>query len=105
MAYELAHALKNPAPQAPISIVGDSEMVAIEQLSDIFSKVADILQQISDPPQQQPVKNSPLYLKKCVQIFMVILHVFIIKIYPNLFSNYYPKYTIWVIYPFLLNLR
>ena len=37
-------------------------------------------------------------------IFMVILYVFIIKNYPNLFSNYYPKYTIWVIYPFILNL-
>ena len=34
-------------------------------------------------------------------IFMLILHVFIIKNCPNLFSNYYPKYTIWVIYPFL----
>ena len=37
-------------------------------------------------------------------IFMVILHVFIIKNYPNLFSNYYPKYTFWVIYPFLMSL-
>ena len=37
-------------------------------------------------------------------IFMVILHVSIIKNYPNLFSNYYPKYTFWVIYPFLMNL-
>ena len=36
-------------------------------------------------------------------IFMVILHVFIIKNYPNLFSNYYPKYTIREIYPFILN--
>ena len=36
-------------------------------------------------------------------IFMVILHVFIIKNYPNLFSNYYHKYTIWVIYPFILS--
>ena len=24
--------------------------------------------------------------------------------YPNLVSNYYPKYTFWVIYPFLINL-
>ena len=36
-------------------------------------------------------------------VFMVILHVFIIKNYPYLFSNYYPKFTIWVIYPFILN--
>ena len=36
--------------------------------------------------------------------FMVTLHVFIIKYYPNLSSNYYPKLTIWIIYPFILNL-
>ena len=35
---------------------------------------------------------------------MVILHVFIIKNDPNLFSDYYPKYTIRVNYPFILNL-
>ena len=29
---------------------------------------------------------------------------FIIRNYPNLFSNYHPKYTFWVIYPFLMNL-
>ena len=33
-------------------------MVAIEQLSDIFHKVADNLHQIADPPQQQPVTKS-----------------------------------------------
>ena len=37
-------------------------------------------------------------------ILMVILHIFIIKNYPIFFSNYYPKYTFWVIYPFLMNL-
>ena len=36
-------------------------------------------------------------------IYMVILHVFIIKNYPNLSSNYYPKYKIRVNYPFILN--
>ena len=36
-------------------------------------------------------------------IYMVILHVFIIKNHPNWFSNYYPKSIIWVIYPFILN--
>ena len=35
---------------------------------------------------------------------MVKFHVFIIKKPPNLFSNYYLKYTIWLIYPFILNL-
>ena len=37
-------------------------------------------------------------------IYMVILHIFIIKNYPNFFSNYYPKYTIRVIHPFIFNL-
>ena len=33
-----------------------------------------------------------------------LLHVFIITNYPNLFLNYYPKYTIRVNYLFILNL-
>ena len=33
-------------------------MVAIEKLSDIFSKVADNLHQRAEPPQQRPVKKS-----------------------------------------------
>ena len=37
-------------------------------------------------------------------IFMVILHVSIIKSHPNLFSSYYSKHTIWVIYSFSINL-
>ena len=55
MAQKLAHALKNPAPQAPFSNIDESQMVAIEQLSDIFSKVADNFLQRADPPQQKPV--------------------------------------------------
>ena len=35
-------------------------MVVIEQLSDIFSKVADNLHQKVDPPQQQPVTKSAI---------------------------------------------
>ena len=31
-AHETAHALQNPAPQAPFSNNGDSQMVAIEEL-------------------------------------------------------------------------
>ena len=34
-------------------------------------------------------------------IFMITLHVSIIKHYPKLFSNYYPKFTFWIIYSFL----
>ena len=33
-------------------------------------------------------------------VLMVILHVLIIKNYPKLFSNYYPKFIFWVTYPF-----
>ena len=51
-AHGLFHALKNPAPQAPFSNISDSQMVSIEQLSYIFSNVADNLHQIADPPQQ-----------------------------------------------------
>ena len=51
----MAYALKNPVPQALFSNISNSQMVAIEQLLDIFSKVADSLHQRSDPPQQQPV--------------------------------------------------
>ena len=38
-------------------------------------------------------------------IFMVILHVFTTKNYPNFSSNYYPKHTIWVICPLYLILE
>ena len=37
-------------------------------------------------------------------IFMVVLLIFIIQNYPIFFSNYYPKFTIRVIYPFIFNL-
>ena len=66
-AHELAYVLNNPAHKAPFFNIGNSQMVAIDQLSDIFSKVADNLQQILDTPKQQPVKKkTPLYLRKCV---------------------------------------
>ena len=57
-AHELAHALQNPAPQAPFSDIGDSQTVAIEQLSGIFSKLAANLHQIIDPQQQHTVTKS-----------------------------------------------
>ena len=50
-ARELAHALKKPAPQAPFSNIGDSQIVTIEQLSHIFSKTADNVKKRADPPQ------------------------------------------------------
>ena len=78
VAHELSHALKKPAPQAPFSNIGDSQMFAIEQLSQIFYKVADNVKKRAHPPQQQTVKNPPLYIRKCIQIG------------PNLFPKYIP---------------
>ena len=57
-AHKLSHALKNPAPQAPFSKFGDSQMVAIEKLLDIFPKLADNLHQGADSPQYQTVTKS-----------------------------------------------
>ena len=66
-ARELAYALKNPAPQAPFSNIGDSHIAAIEKLSKIFSKAANNLKITAEPPQQQPEKKPPLYLRNCSQ--------------------------------------
>ena len=77
-AHELANSLKNPAPQAPFSNINNSQIVAIEQLSQIFSKVSDNVKKRVDPPQQQIVKNPPLYLIKCSPLG------------PNLFPQYIP---------------
>ena len=60
-AQKLAHALQNPSPQAPFSNIGNSQMVVIQKLSGIFSKVAFNLHQKLDHPQQQPVtKSAPI---------------------------------------------
>ena len=56
----MAHALQKPEPQAPLFNIGESQMAAIEQLSDIFSKVADNLHQRVDPPQQRKVTTSAI---------------------------------------------
>ena len=58
--HELSHALKNPAPQAPFSNIGNFQMIALEKLSDIFSNVTDYMKKIADPPQQQTVKKSAI---------------------------------------------
>ena len=63
-ARELAYALKNPEPQAPFSNTGDSQIVAIEKLSKIFSKAADNVKKKADPPQQQTVKKSAILPQK-----------------------------------------
>ena len=57
----MEHALQNPAPQAPFANIGDFQILAIEQLSGIFSKVAANLNQLLDPPQKHPVtKSAPI---------------------------------------------
>ena len=57
-ARELAYALKTPAPQAPFSNIGDSQIVTIKQLSKQISKDADNVKSAANPPQQQQVKKS-----------------------------------------------
>ena len=59
-ARELAYALKTPAPQAPFSNIGDSQIVAIEQLSKIFTKAANNVKSTSDPPQQQAEQTASI---------------------------------------------
>ena len=59
-AHKLGHALKKPAPQAPFSNISDSQMVKIEQLSDIFSKVAGNLHQKADHTKHQPATESAI---------------------------------------------
>ena len=56
-AHELVHALKDPAPQVLLSTISDSQTVAIEQRSQIFSKAADNVKKRADPPQKQTLKN------------------------------------------------
>ena len=62
--HELSHALKKPAPQAPFSNIGDSQMVAIEKLSQIFSKVSDNVKKRAHPPQQKKVNKSTIVPQK-----------------------------------------
>ena len=50
---ELAYALKNPAPQAPFSNIGESQLFEIEKLSKIFTKASDDGKSTADPPQQK----------------------------------------------------
>ena len=49
-AHKLDHDLQNPAPQAPFYNIEDSQMISIDQLSGIFSKVAANMHQPIDPP-------------------------------------------------------
>ena len=63
-AHKLDHALQNPAPQAPFSNIGESQMVVIEQVSVILPKVTYHLHQPVDPQQKQSVTKSAPILNK-----------------------------------------
>ena len=56
--------LKNPVPQAPFSNIGDSQIFAIEQLSNIFTKAADNVKSTEDPPQHQTEQKSAIIPQK-----------------------------------------
>ena len=52
-ARELAYALQNPAPQAPFSNIGKSQLFEIEKLSKIFTKAANGRKSVAYPPHKQ----------------------------------------------------
>ena len=56
--------MRKPPPQAPFSNTGDSQILAIEQLSQIFSKASDNVKKIADPPKQKTVKKSAILPQK-----------------------------------------
>ena len=56
--------MKNPAPQAPFSNIGDSQLAAIEQLYKIFTKAADNAKSTADPPQQQAEQTDDIIPQK-----------------------------------------
>ena len=59
-----AYALDNPSPQAPFSNIGDSQLVAIEQFSKIFTKAAENVKISVDPPQHQSEQTAANIPKK-----------------------------------------
>ena len=63
-ARELAYTFKNPVPQAPFFNIGDSQIFAIEQLSNIFTKAADNVKSTEDPPQHQTEQKSAIIPQK-----------------------------------------
>ena len=59
-ARELAYVLKNAAPQASFSNIGDYQILEIEQLSKILPKAADNVKSTTDLPQQQPEQKAAI---------------------------------------------
>ena len=64
VARELAYALKKSTPKAPFSNIGDSQIVAIEKLSKIFTKADDNVKITADPPQQKPDPKAAIIIQK-----------------------------------------
>ena len=56
--------MKNPAPQAPFSDIGDYQLFPIEQLSKIFTKEADNVKSTADPLQQQAEQTAAIIPQK-----------------------------------------
>ena len=63
-AHELANALKNPEHQAPFPNISKSEMVEIDQLTQIFSKVADNVKKRADHQKKNKVKKAAILPQK-----------------------------------------
>ena len=58
-AIDLCWAIRNPAPSSPIAAIGDAQIVAIQQLSDIFNTLAPESSDSAAPP-RVPVNNPPI---------------------------------------------
>ena len=63
-ARELSYSLKNPSPQAQFSNIRNSQLVAIEQLSNIFTKADDNRKTTADPPHQQAEQTATSIFQK-----------------------------------------
>ena len=64
-ARKLAYFLQKPAPQAPFSNISKSQLVAIDQLSKIFTKAADDRKSKADPHTSKQITQTPVYLRHC----------------------------------------
>ena len=63
---ELANALKNPTPHAPYSNIGDEQMAPIHQLSQIYSRITNTLQNKTIEVQTQresPQESNPVQIQ------------------------------------------
>ena len=65
-ACDLAYSLKNPAPQAPFSNIGDSQIVVIEKLSNIFLTRPIMWRAQQTLHNGNQWKNPLLYLRECI---------------------------------------